>query len=66
MEELFYEVINEASVGKVIIDVEEWPIGFDIVSYPYEVDSYIRVLNRCREVILDNELLDDVSASISL
>lgn len=40
--------------------------GFNIVSYPYEVDAYLRVINKGKEVVLGNELLDDISASISL
>ena len=40
--------------------------GFDVVASPYEYDEYLHVVNKGREVVIDNELLDDVSASISL
>ena len=28
MKEIFLKLIEEASIGKVIFDNEEWPIGF--------------------------------------
>lgn len=31
MKEIFYEIIEEASRGKIIIDGEEWPIGFNTI-----------------------------------
>lgn len=33
MREIFYELIKEAKDGKVIIDSEEWPIGFNTIVY---------------------------------
>lgn len=33
MKEIFYELIHEARDGKVIIDYEEWPIGFNTIIY---------------------------------
>ena len=33
MREIFYELIKEAKDGKVIIDSEEWPIGFNTIIY---------------------------------
>lgn len=33
MREIFYELIKEAKDGKIIIDSEEWPIGFNTIIY---------------------------------
>lgn len=33
MKDIFYELIKEASNGNVIIDGEEWPIGFNTIIY---------------------------------
>lgn len=33
MREIFYELIEEASRGKVLIDGDEWPIGFNTIIY---------------------------------
>lgn len=33
MKSIFYELIEEASHGKIIIDGEEWPIGFNTTIY---------------------------------
>ena len=29
MKELFYEMLKEAQDGKIVVDGEEWPIGFN-------------------------------------
>ena len=33
MKEIFYEIIKEAKTGKIVIDNEEWPIGFNTIIY---------------------------------
>lgn len=40
--------------------------GFDVVASPYEFDEYLHVVNSSKNQVIDNELLDDVSSSISL
>ena len=39
MKEIFYELIKEASEGLVIIDGEEWPIGFNTLIYRKEEEN---------------------------
>ena len=47
MIDIFYELINEASLGKIILDGEEWPIGFNTIidedntRLGFEVEDYI-------------------------
>ena len=38
--------------------------GFDIISFPYELDENLHVLNSGEEVKVDNELLEDVTSFI--
>ncbi len=40
MKEIFYELIKEASKGCVIIDGEEWPIGFNTIIYRNNKESF--------------------------
>lgn len=40
--------------------------GFDITSLPYELDEFLHIKNSGKELVIDNELLDDVSSSIHL
>ena len=64
MIDIFYELINEASLGKVILDGEEWPIGFNTIidedntRLGFEVEDYIEenIESLSEEELQSNEL----------
>lgn len=57
MKEIFQEIIKEASIGKVIIDNEEWPITFNTTIYEngYEKMSYNETDNFSTLIIKDEK-----------
>lgn len=56
MKEIFYELISEAMNGKVIIDGEDWNIGFNTIIYRNNSEEmYINERNITTLVIKDEE-----------
>lgn len=55
MKSIFYELIEEASHGKVIIDGEDWPIGFNTTIYKAETEINYKSENNLSNLIIKNE-----------
>jgi len=58
MKEIFYELIKEASNGKVLIDGEIWPIGFNTIIYENN-NSKLSLINdiNISTLVIQDELL---------
>lgn len=55
MKSIFYELIEEASHGKVVIDNEEWPIGFNTTIYKDGTEINFKSDNNLSNLIIKNE-----------
>ncbi len=55
MKEIFYELIKEASQGNIIIDGEEWPIGFNTIIYEDSKEKVSFIGNNLSLLRITNE-----------
>jgi len=55
MQNIFYELIKEAANGKIIIDKEEWPIGFNTTIFKDEKEITYNNESNLSTLIIRNE-----------